>query len=381
MKGLNIRALGRRFYIGFGSQQSTFGQTTGVAPQSDPPFSPPILLNAAAAFRAEAVSEGEVVNAARVGMLNWKECLYQTEYSLYMQGCAYWRYRTGVDGRFLIDLLEPTSVSVRRDGYYFEGERIPPSEMVAFRRFISPPRAVDRLMQVSAIERSALSAIEKANKDMATKPRYWLHLKNARPPKTEEESAALNTRLAKAMGSVVAPTFGEEMLDVMPITRDEQTPSDINEVRRWIASDSGVPPPLLGSPDSQTFANLGTLVNTFWTVIILPEAARIASAVRQQGVLPDFDINYSAAAALGQQRLERADLRNKQAAAFKQLRGAGVDWMPALKLSGLAAEWEAEGYDLAELEESEPEPMALPTGGEEQNAPPPRMLYGGRRML
>ena len=209
---------------------------------------------------------------------------------------------------------------------------------------------------------------------MATKPRYWLHLKNARPPKNETESDALNKRLSKAMGSVVAPTFGEEMLDVMPITRDEQTPSDINEVRRWLSADSGVPPPLLGSPDSQTFANLGSLLEAFWEVTVLPEAGRIAAAVRQQGVLPNLEITYDASPAMMPQKLRQAELRQKQAAAFGNLMRSGLTPEASLILSGLREAWDLEGGSVELIAPEKPEPEQF-TGG--NSPPPPRMLHSG----
>ena len=319
----------------------------GVAAAQDPLFSEPVstptpLVNAAAQERAKAVSQARVDGVAELAPMNWRDILFQTELDLYLEGQAFWRIVERPDGLLRIDALAVNAVRAVNGvvggvndfggGVYYRDSRtgreasVAFADLVFFNRYIKPARAIDRLQDAMLLERATL---KRMTKDLATLPLYHLHLPHVATPKDEDDASAV-----RAVGKDVVITYRNEELNALNIPVNRQDALDLNEVRRLIAADSKVPPPLLASPDNQTYANLQALVRQFWTGEIVPEGMSIAGQVKQHGRIPDFALDYTRVPAM------RYEL-SQQAEAYRRLRQGGMDEADARRLAGFDTDAEA----------------------------------------
>ena len=339
-------------FLQFGDEarRTEYGDVGGIRDQAKPDSKPTLLLASAARIRSTAFAQAEVLGADDLGVVNWHELLYETFYNLYMEGRAFWRFRADNDGRPVIDCLSPNSVRRQGQMYAWDNlgrtELIDPMAMIMFTRYIKVRRAVDRLKLLMQTENAIYAGLAKASSDMAIRPRYVLTRPES-PPPPPGKWGDLNKQVAEAMSSGVAVVHGNNTLTAMPISRDVQTPADLNEVRRAISADAGVPAPYLSSPDNQTYANLQALDVWFWGGTIIPEARTLSGQVRQQGIrlqpqgsrpyptglLRDFRLSYNAVPAL------RVQLE-QQARAFAMLTRGGMEVDEARSLSGLDADAE-----------------------------------------
>ena len=310
-----------RFLSGFGAQRTSYGRPMRVQEVATPVTQVTPTVNAAARELGRAISQAEVIGTGELVPMDWADILYRTTTDLYLEGCAYWHFVEGVEGVSL-DIPQPGTISETSQGYWYtEFSRVIPSyDLIAFRSYHNPARAVDRLQTAMQVENNTWAGINRAAKDSAFRPRYKMGLPIRQLSDENDEIASrkeVNEKVTATMDSAVATLWeyedGEqETLEPMQIPRDTQTPSDLNEVRRIVAQDSGVPPPLLGSPDAQTYSNLESLLTSFWVLTITPLAHSYVSKVRAHGRLPLFDLNLQDSPAMLPQLVQRS-------AAFRSL--------------------------------------------------------------
>lgn len=302
-----------------------------------------ILLLAAAQKRATAVSSGIVRGVDKVEDVGWNRIIWITEFEVYLNGCAYLRLRerfitADMPVAFEVSVYRNGQILRQKDGNYkdaIKGELIPASEIAAIESLLSPPKATQRLATILKLEGQTYKAWNSVQTDIV-KPRYVFTFPNQQSPETKAEADENRTALNNSLTYEAIPIYGENSVAALPVPKDEHSAGQMEEWRRIISADSGVPAQELGSPNSAQYANLITLQRAFYEDTIMSEVRLIQEAVRRQGMLPDFTIDISNHYAFNQSRAERALERDRNALVFERLTRGGVDVDAALEMSGLA---------------------------------------------
>ena len=298
------------------------------------------ILNAAAHIRAGAVSGGNPIGVDGIqDRLDWRGLLYATERSLYLNGCAFWRIQRGrrapdMDAELTITLYQTLARNANGDYASVDGV-IPPDEIVEMRGYENPLRAVARLKDILTLEAQILQGWGASAKAVVN-PRYILTRPNTTPPANDAQVKAQRDRFEELLDSAVVPLFGEEMFAPLPAAADMDSIAKMNEVRRIVSMDSGVPSQLLGSPENAQYAQLTQIMRAFYEDTIRYEVERIGSAIRAQGALPDFAIDISGHYAVAETLREQAATQVLRAGVLKRLTDAGMPLAQALAISGVA---------------------------------------------
>ena len=302
-----------------------------------------ILLRSAAQVRANAVSSGLVLGVEGVEDIGWHKAIFLSEWEVYLNGCVYWRIRrrfvaADMPVRFEVNVYRYGQITRASNGDFKDattGETIPANEIAEIQSLLSPPRATERLKDILKLESGAYDAWN-ALTGSIVKPTYVFTFPDSQMPKTPELANQDRENINNSLKWAAIPTYGNNAITALPSPKDEHTASLIEELRRAVSADSGVPAQQLGSPNSAQYANLGHLQRAFYEDVIGSEVRLIQEAVRRQGMLPEFTIDLSNHYAYNQSRAERALELDRRALVYERLRRGETDQATALELSGLA---------------------------------------------
>ena len=300
-----------------------------------------ILLNSAAQIRGRALASGTVVGVDDIEGFDWHRLLLRTGMQLYLYDCAYWRVtkeparRGDQPPTLTIELYLPGRIRRQRDGTFMApgGERVDPEEIVAIDAYQTPSDAKERLKMALEIETSLLK--EWAAQTLAViSPRFLFKSPDQDIPATTEQATAHKNRVQEMMQSAVITLYNEQ--DLLPISPqpDPESHVRIEEVRRLVAMDSGIPPQLLGTRLDSSHRNFETLMRHFYEDTVMHESRRVVSAVRAQGAMPDFNITMDGHYALAQTRAENASVLQMRALSYRHLTQGGMDAAQAAEFTG-----------------------------------------------
>lgn len=209
------------------------------------------------------------------------------------------------------------------------------------------PREADwRLRNLISLEVNAIDAQRNATTN-AAKPRWWWRRnKRQRQPREDDQlrgaitadEASAETTVANAAlvsGDGPANLYEDEEVGVLNVSPDTQFGITRNDIAQMMSADSGVPAQFISSTESLTYANVVQLTRVFYESVIIPLGAEIAAAIRAQGLLPDFNLDFTRHYAVQQTATERAQMVDRQSTAVERLVRAGMDLDMALALAGL----------------------------------------------
>ena len=301
------------------------------------------ILNAAAHIRAAAVSGGAPTGIDEVvDNLDWRNLLYLTERSIYIRGASYWHIEAGrsaYDMDAALTITHYDSLIKNANGDYKASvgvsKTIPAAEVVAITSPQNPPNAATRLTDALSLEAAILKGW-RASASAVVNPRYVYQQPAETPPRDTDEQKRQRDLFEGLLTTAVVPIYGEDIFAPLPAPTDTESLSKMNEVRRIVSMDSGVPAQLLGSPENAQYANLTNLFRGFYEQTVRYEVERIGSAVREQGALSDFAIDISQHFSIAQAQHELAATAVLRANALARLVSSGVGLDDALEMAGLS---------------------------------------------
>ena len=302
-----------------------------------------VLLNAAAQIRGRALASGMVEGVDEVEGFDWHRVLLLTGRNLYLYDRAYWRItrepaRQGdMPPTLTIEIYKEGDVRRQNDGTFRVGNEIaPPEEIVAIESYQEPSSASERLRKTLDIEKSLFTSWD-AQTNRIVEPRYIFRSPDNSIPSEPKKLEDHKKRIESGMRGPIFLLYENELLEAISPQADPESHARIEEVRRTVAVDSGIPPQLLGTKLDSSHRNFETLMRHFYEDVVLHEAKRVMSAVRAQGAFPEFGIKFEDHYALAQTRSENAaELRTRTLAA-RDLTQAGISPEDALEMVGLAA--------------------------------------------